>query len=136
MQPLIHKTSVRLTVEKIPRSACLGDSVQLSLKGDGKITVVYAHQSGFILNFGKIREITLGYLGRQASHIVRPALERSAHLRARIVQIEPAHLSRTKQENLFLSVWGDPDFIFAQRTPHLVFSRSRINDFSNSQDDG
>ena len=136
MQPLIHKTSVKLTAEKIPRSACLGDSVELSLKGDGKVNVVYTHQSGFFLNFGKTREIMLGYLGRQATDIVRPALERSAHLRARIVQIEPAHLSRKKQEILFLSVWGDPDFIFAQCTPHPVFSHFRINDLPSSQDDG
>lgn len=135
MQPLIHKASVKLTVEKIPRPACLGDSVKLSLQDDGNITVSYAYQSSFIFHFGKTKELILGHLGRQATSIVRPALVRSAHLRARIVEIEPAHLSRTKKEGLFLSVWGYPNNIFSQYVPHPVFSRSRINYPPNSKDD-
>jgi len=128
MQPLIHKASVNLTADKLPKSASPGDAVNLYLQEDGKIVATYMVPSRLPFGLGGPVELVLGYLGHQATEILRPTLERYAHLRVRIVEIEPAHLSPSGSASLFISVWGDPTFLMSARPRHQIFTPSRIND--------
>ena len=136
MQPLIHKASVNLTADKLPKSASPGDAVTLYLQKDGKIIATYMVPSRLPFGLGGPVELVLGYLGHQATEILRPALERYAHLRVRIVEIEPAHLSSSGTASLFISVWGDPTILLSARPKHEIFTRSRINDGPAPEDEG
>lgn len=111
MEPLIHKASVCLTGSMLSAPATPGDAVQLHLAVSGEIEVVLTVPSRLPFGLGKPREFLLGRLGPQATDFLRPLVERSAHLRVRIVEIEPAHLRRDGQDRLFISVWGDPMLI-------------------------
>jgi len=97
MQPLIHKASVHLTADKLPPSISPGDAVDLRLQDDGTIMAILALPPRFPFGLGTSREFVAGTLGQRASDLLRPALEKAAHLRVRIVEIEPAHLSRNGQ---------------------------------------
>ncbi|WP_146193262.1 hypothetical protein [Salibaculum griseiflavum] len=128
MQPLIHKASVKLTADKLPKSASPGDAVNLYLQEDGKIVATYMVPSRLPFGLGRPAELALGYLGQQATEILRPALQRYAHLRVRIVEIEPAHLRSSGKTSLFISVWGDPAILQSARPRHQIFTPSKIND--------
>ena len=136
MQPLIHKASVNLTTDKLPKAASPGDAVSLCGQKDGKIIATYMVPSRWPFGLGGPVELVLGYLGHQATEILRPALERDAHLRVRIVEIEPAHLSPSGNASLFISVWGDPAILLSARTKREIFTRSRINDGPAPADEG
>lgn len=136
MQPLIHKASVNLTTDKLPKAASPGDAVNLYLQKDGKIIATYMVPSRLPFGLGGPVELVLGYLGLQATEILRPGLERYAHLRVRIVEIEPAHLSASGNASLFISVWGDPTILLSARPRYQIFSQSRINDRPTSEDEG
>ena len=128
MQPLIHKASVNLTTDKLPKSASPGDAVTLYLQNDGKVIATYMAPSRLPFGLGRPFELILGYLGHQATEILRPALERYAHLRVRIVEIEPAYLSSSGNASLFISVWGDPTILLSAQPRYQIFTQSRIND--------
>jgi hypothetical protein len=81
-------------------------------------------------------ELVVGYLGQQATEILWPALESYAHLRVRIVEIEPAHLSPSGNASPFISVWGDPTILMSARPRHQIFTRNRINDEPAPEDEG
>jgi len=136
MQPLIHKASVNLTTDKLPKSASPGDAVTLYLQEDGKVIATYKVPSRLPFGLGRPVELTLGYLGQQATEILRPALQCYAHLRVRIVEIEPAQLSSSGKDSLFISVWGDPTILLSTRPKHEIFTRSRINDGPAPADEG
>lgn len=136
MEPLVHKASVHLTTNRLPRDASLGDVLTLRLQSDGKITATWVASSRIAFGFGRARELVLGYLGQRATDLLGPALERSAHLRVRIVEIEPAHLNSLGNARLFISVWGDPKVVMPTRPKHKIFSRSRINDGPAPEDEG
>ena len=108
MQPLIHKASVNLTANKLPLGVSLNDAVILCLNDDGKITAILTLPSRLPFGMGKPRKIALGTLGQHATNLIKPALEKSAYLRVRVVEIEPAHLSLDGKNRLQISVWGDP----------------------------
>ena len=108
MQPLIHKASVNLTANKLPLGVSLNDAVILCLNDDGKITAILTLPSRLPFGIGKPRKIALGTLGQHATILIKPALETSAYLRVRVVEIEPAHLSLDGKNRLQISVWGDP----------------------------
>jgi hypothetical protein len=128
MQPLIHKASVNLTTDKLPKAASPGDAVNLYLQEDGKVVATLMMPSRLPFGLGGPVELVLGYLGHQATKILRPALERYAHLRVRIVEIEPAHLSSSGNASLFISVWGDPNILLSAQPKYEIFSQSRVND--------
>tara|TARA_B110000090_G_scaffold78226_1_gene89126 strand:+ start:661 stop:1011 length:351 start_codon:yes stop_codon:yes gene_type:complete len=108
MQPLIHKASVNLAANKLPSGVSLNDAVILCLKDDGRITAILTLPSRLPFGIGKPRKIALGTLEQHATNLIKPALEKSAYLRVRIVEIETAHLSHGGKNRLHISVWGDP----------------------------
>ena len=115
MQPLIHKASVHLTAKTLPASVTPGDPVRLRLGDDGIITVILIIPSRLPFGLGRSREFLAGKLGKQATALLKPALQVSAHLRLRIVEIEPAHLSLNRRSKLYISVWGEPESITTQQ---------------------
>ena len=108
MQPLIHKASVHLTSDRLPSSVSLGDVANLRLRNDDTIIVTLDLPSRLPFGLGESSEFVLGTLGQQARDFLKPALQRAAHLRVRIVEFEPAHLSRNGRTRIYISVWGDP----------------------------
>ena len=130
MQPLIHKASVNLTISKVPQSVSPGDALTLYLQEDGRIIATCMVPSRLPFGLGRPVELVLGYLGRQATDILRPALERYAHLRVRIIEIEPAHLSPFGKASLFISVWGDPKVLMSTRPSNQIFTKHGMSDVS------
>lgn len=113
MQPLIHKASVHMTSNTVPTSVSPGDPVRLQVQDDGMIAAILTLPSRLPFGLGKTREFVAGTLGQNATNLLRPALKKAAYLRVRVVEVDPAHLSRTGQISLCISVWGDPMAITA-----------------------
>lgn len=134
MQPLFHKASVHLTIDTLPKTASPGEAVTIYLQENGKIVVTYMVSSRLPFGLGGPIEVVLGYLGHQATAMLRPALERNAHLRVRIVEIQPAHLSSSGNASLFISVWGDPSFLLSAQSKFQIFNQSLINNGPASED--
>ena len=128
MQPLIHKASVHLFAKKLPASATLGDPIRLILNDDGIITVMLAVPSRLPFGLGPSRDFLAGKLGDQASALLKPALQIAAHLRLRIVEIEPAHLNKNGQSKLYISVWGEPKSIISHRPWQQAHQNNSVND--------
>ncbi len=126
MQPLIHKASVHLTAKTLPASVSPGDPVRLLLQDDGTIIVILTIPSRLPFGLGRSRELVAGTLGQQATDLLRPALQISAHLRLRVVEIEPAHLSSNGQSQLYISVWGDPKSMISS-TPSVPSAFTETN---------
>lgn len=126
MQPLISKASVHLTASSLPRCVSSGDAVSLRMRDDGTIAAIVSIPSRLPFGFGRSREFMAGTLGQQATNLLRPAIEKAMHLRVRVVEVEPAHLSGTGHRRLFLSVWGDPVSVMSDTSRYSIFSRRRI----------
>jgi len=60
MQPLIHRASVNMTTDKLPKAASLGHAVDLYLQEDGKIVASYMVPSRLPFGLGRPVELTLG----------------------------------------------------------------------------
>ena len=67
-------------------------------------------------------------MGARATDILLPALECKADFRVRIIEGEPAHLSRTGRASVYVTVWGNPADIVRPKDSRVIFTRSRIND--------
>ena len=134
MQPLIHKASVHLTTKSLPSSVAPGDAVDLRLQDEGTIIAILALSSRLPFGLGQPRKLLAGHLGQKASELLTPALERKAHLRVRVVEVEPAHLSRTGQSYLYISVWGSPQDLLSQTPRYSIFSSSRIHEAPSAGD--
>jgi hypothetical protein len=126
MQPIIHKASLRLIDDTLPKQVTLGDAVNLLLQQDGQILAIWMAPSRLPFGFGKPRERVLGCLGKEASDLLRPALVAAAHLRVRIVEIEPAHLGQDGVTSAFVSVWGDPSDVISKRPKNKTIPNSRF----------
>lgn len=128
MQVLIYKAALT-DLKTNPATAGIspGDVVGLDLGEDGKIAATALLTRGKWL-FQRTRSLPLGMLEPQAAALISPALQRRAHLRVRIVEVEPAHLTRGRVPKVFVSVWGDPEDLEPPKTKAPIFSRSRIND--------
>lgn len=136
MQPLIHKALVHLTIDKLPKAASPSDEVSLYLQQDGQIIVTYMVSSRLPFGLGGPVELVLGYLGNQATAILRPALERYAYLRVRIVEILPAHLSASGNASLFISVWGDPTILWTAQPKLGISTQGQSNAGRVPEDEG
>ena len=108
MQPLIHKASVDITANTLPSSVSPNDNASLQLEDDDTISVILILLSRLPFGLGKSRKFVVGILGQNATALIKPAILKSARLRVKIVEIEPAHLSRNGKTCLYISVWGDP----------------------------
>ena len=108
MQPLIHKASVDITANTLPLSVSPNDNASLQLEDDDTISVILILLSRLPFGLGKSRKFVVGILGQKATALIRPAILKNARLRVKIVEIEPAHLSRSGEICLYISVWGDP----------------------------
>lgn len=108
MEPLIHKAPVYLVSKTLPASLCPGDPVKLQMNQDGTIAVILWLPSRLPFGLGKPREFLAGQLGPRATALIAPAVAGMANLRVRVVEVEPAQLSRNGQTSLFISVFGKP----------------------------
>jgi hypothetical protein len=128
MQPIIHKASIFLDANPVSAGISLGDRAALVLNADASVSVVVERPSRWPFGIGKPRLVSAGKLGARATEIIRPALERCADLRVRIIEVEPAFISRTGRAEMFVSVWGNPaDLVWPESKPS-IFTQSKIND--------
>ena len=135
MQPIIHKASIALDVDPISTGISPGDRALLSLDPESTVSVFIQRRSRLPFGFGKTKLVSAGKLSANATDILRPALERKADLRVRIVEVEPAHLSRSGHVAVFISVWGDPADINQPKSALDAVTRSKINESGPSNND-
>ncbi|MBM2324174.1 MULTISPECIES: hypothetical protein [Marivita] len=128
MQPIIHKAAIALNLNPVSAGISPSDPTFLVLNLDMSVSVFVERPSRLPFGFGKSRLVLAGKLGARATDIVRPALERKADLRVRIIEVEPAHLSRSGRAAIFVSVWGNPADIAQPKSTPAIFTRSKIND--------
>jgi len=128
MQPIIHKAAIALDLDPISSGISPGDRALLSLNADATASVFVERPSRVPFGLGKPRLVSAGRLGKRATDLLRPALESKAELRVRIVEVEPAHLRRSGQAAVFVSVWGNIADIARSKSTPSIFTRSRIND--------
>jgi hypothetical protein len=134
MQPIIHKAAIALDLNPVSVGISPGDRAVLSLNSDTTISVFVERPSRLPFGLGKPRVVLLGMLGARATDILLPALNRKADFRVRIIEVEPAHISRTGRASVYVSVWGDPADIVGPTASRAIFTRSRINDPVPPQD--
>ncbi len=117
IEAIIHKAPVLDLTVHVGRSAlCLGDRVDLHLLADGRVGVVCkVRRRGFL--FTRLAARQIGVLGRRASEIVAPALERGEALRVRIVGLTPEHLASDGRADVGISVFGNPRLRIAHAIP-------------------
>ncbi len=135
MQPIIHKAAIALDLNPTSVGISPGDRALLSLNSDTTISVFVERPSRLPFGLGKPRVVLVGTLGARATDILSPALERKADFRVRIIEVEPAHISRTGRASMYVSVWGNPADIVRPKEARAIFTRSRINDPVPPQDD-
>ena len=128
MKPIIHKAAIALNLNPVSVGISPGDRALLSLNSDTTISVFVERPSRLPFGLGQPRVVLVGTLGAWATDILLPALERKADFRVRIIEVEPAHLSRTGRASVYVSVWGNPADIVQPRSTPEIFTRSKIND--------
>ena len=128
MQPIIHKAAIALDLNPVSVGISPGDRAVLSLNSDTTISVFVERPSRLPFGLGKPRVVLVGTLGARATDILLPALKRKADFRVRIIEVEPAHISRTGRTSVYVSVWGNPSDIVRPKESNAIFTRSRIND--------
>ncbi|MEN8917102.1 MAG: hypothetical protein ABF254_00730 [Octadecabacter sp.] len=109
MQPLIYKASIQLASGVSLANTSLGDHLTLSLEDDCRIAVLLKRPSSLPFGLGRPQETRVGVLNPKATALIMPALLKHEKLRVRVVGVEPAHLSASKQATLFVSIWGNPN---------------------------
>lgn len=128
MIPIIHKAAVDLEINPSEFGISPGDQAFLLLHAEKTISVFVQRPTRFPFLFRMPRDVLVGTLAGWATEMMLPAIEREAVFRVRIIEIEPAHISRTGRASVYVSVWGNPvDFVRPKRTS-LIFTRSKIND--------
>ena len=135
MQPIIHKAAIALELNPLSVGVSPSERALLSLNSDTTISVLVERPSRLPFGLGKQRVILLGKLGPRATDILLPALERKADFRVRIIEVEPAHISRTGRTSVYVSVWGNPADIVGPTVSRAIFTHSRTNDPDPSQSD-
>jgi hypothetical protein len=128
MQPIIHKAAIALDLNPVSIGVSPGDRALLSMNSDTTVSVFVERPSRLPFGLGKPRVVLLGTLGARATDILLPALERKADFRVRIIEVEPAHLSRTGRASVYVSVWGNPADVAQPKSRPSIFTRSKIND--------
>jgi hypothetical protein len=128
MQPIIHKAAIALDLNPVSIGVSPGDRALLSMNSDTTVSVFVERPSRLPFGLGKPRVVLLGKLGVRATDILLPALERKADFRVRIIEVEPAHLSRTGRASVYVSVWGNPADVAQPKSRPSIFKRSKIND--------
>jgi hypothetical protein len=108
LQVLIHKAPVQGLLLHIGKSGvCMGDAAELHLQPDGKIGI-FAQAKRPLLGIFPRRSLRhLGFLGPVATTVMTEPLQRSDHLRVRIVGLTPEHLSPTGAAEVYISVWSN-----------------------------
>lgn len=128
MQPIIHKAAIALETNTLSVGISPGDRAQLVPNPDTTISVLVEKPSRLPFGFGTTKLVPIGKLGARATDILYSALQRKAGFRTRIIEVEPAHLSRTGTASVYISVWGNPADIAQSKPKPTIFTRSKIND--------
>ena len=128
MQPIIHKAAIALDLNPVSSGISPGDRAWLSLNPDATVSVLVERPSRLPFGLGKPKLFIAGKLGTRATYLLRPALESRADLRVRIIEVEPAHLSRSGHAAVFISVWGNVADVAQSKPASFMFTRSKIND--------
>ena len=109
MQALIHQTSLHALQFPLAGSGVvLGQTVHLKCDKDHQVAAFVTLPTRWPFGLGKARFRQLGLLPLKAAEMIKPALERQASLRVRIVEMEPAHARIDGVDQVSLSVWGQP----------------------------
>lgn len=109
IQPLIHQAPLYGLRPAINRSGLsIGDQVELRLAANGLVWADARLRERYWL-FPRTRKSPVGLLDPYAADLVTPALRRHDHLRVRIVDIMPEHLSADGRAEVFISVWAAPE---------------------------
>lgn len=110
MQALIHQASLYGLKIRIRGSSMIpGQPVELECHAEQKLAVFVRLPLRWSFGLGRPKRRILGYLHPEASAILMPAIEKSASLRVRIVEIEPAHARPEGVDQISISVWGEPE---------------------------
>lgn len=119
MQVLIYKTELKglASARHWPRNLAPGDPVVLRLDDADRIIGVYATHTPRLW-MRKPRHIRLGELNEPTATLLDLAVRAGAHLRVRIVEIQPPNLTSNGQPRVAISVWGDPKDLSNQRPRH------------------
>lgn len=86
----------------------LGDSVDVALDNENKVSVTAVVRHRFLGIFPYERSSRLGHLGPVVDRLLVPLLQEGRELRVRIVAISPEHLCGQGGPEVFVSVWGVP----------------------------
>lgn len=86
----------------------LGDSVDVALDNENKVSVTAVVRRRFLGIFPYERSSRLGHLGPVVDRLLVPLLQEGRELRVRIVAISPEHLCGQGGPEVFVSVWGVP----------------------------
>lgn len=103
MEPLIYKTT--LEMKRSPVWLSPGTPIDLQASQDGTVFALARRAARW--PFRGEKRVRIGALRPDAAELLRPLLERGAHLRVRIVVLVPAHLTPDRQARVAVSVWGD-----------------------------
>ena len=138
MRAIIYKSALALHTDPYTHGILAGAPISLALSQDGTISASVESPRRGLFRLRMPRPIVLGTLEHTASAILRPALKRNVHLRVRIVEIEPPHISARGETSVYISVWGDPNDFEAPIVESPIdqpgiekarlFNRTKIND--------
>ena len=136
MQAIIHKAEVDLIIDPVSAGICPSDKASLVLNPDATVNVFVEKPVRLAFRAGATRLIHIGKLESLAAEALTPALKSSTHLRIRIVEVEPQHVTRTGKAAVFLSVWGNVADKVRPKPKTGIFTRSIINDLARPSDQG
>jgi hypothetical protein len=110
--PMLAKVPIHGLKLHVGRSGLsLGDSVDVALDSENKVSVSAVVRRRFLGIFPYGRTSRLGHLGPVVDRILVPLLREGRKLRVRIVAISPEHLCGQSGPEVFVSVWGDPSSV-------------------------
>lgn len=136
MQAIVHKAEVDLIIDPVSAGICPSDTASLVLNPDATVNVFVEKPVRLPFRAGATRLIHIGTLESLTAEALTPALKSSAHLRVRIVEVEPPHVTRTGKAAVFLSVWGNVADTVRPKPKTGIFTRSIINDLATPRDQG
>lgn len=134
MQVLNHKAKVNLTIDPVSEGIRINHTASLLLNPDETVSVFVEKPLRLPFRAGATKRIMIGTLENQAATQLKPALQGSGHLRVRVVEVEPPHVTRTGIAAVFISVWGSGIDVVRPRHKTGIFTRSIINNHVSTTD--
>ena len=107
MKIIFEKTKVHdLKVDVVKAHLCIGDDLEIDVAAKGVLELFYLKEMGFISRFlGRRKSKRLGSLSSEDSKSLSQNLKKTHKIRVRVVDILPKHLSKSKYDQVHVSVW-------------------------------